>query len=66
MVGRKAGILAIFFITNHNVPYHMDDSRKDVHPQKDRRVVTRKIIMLTSRNIEILPENDPYHRTPNP
>ena len=44
----------------------MDDSRKDVHPQKDRRVVTTKFIMLTSRNIEILPWNDPYRRTPNP
>jgi hypothetical protein len=38
----------------------MDDSRKDVHPQKERRVVMRKIIMLTSSDTEILPSNDPY------
>jgi hypothetical protein len=45
VVGTKAGILAIIFIKNYNVPFHMDDSRKDFHPQKERRIVTRKIIV---------------------
>jgi len=34
--GRLA-VLQIFFITNHNVPYQMDDSRKDVRPKKGQK-----------------------------